>query len=236
MTSPSELTRDASNELALEGPDVGDGGQPRRRHAAGEDPAKRDQILAGARQVFLERGYDAASINDICRAAGVSKGTIYVYFVGKEDLFVALIEQQRDELFAEGDVLLESDLRLEDKLRTYARRLASAICSDEVIRAQRIIIGTAERMPDLGARFYDSGARRVQDGITRLLEREVAAGHLSIADASLAASQFMELASAGLWRQRLFAKLKHPPTPEVTDAKADAAVSMFMAAYAVKER
>ncbi|HVG49092.1 MAG TPA: helix-turn-helix domain-containing protein, partial [Rubellimicrobium sp.] len=55
----------------------------RRRHGAGEDPRKRDQILEGARQVFMEQGYDAASMNDICRAAGVSKGTLYVYFANK---------------------------------------------------------------------------------------------------------------------------------------------------------
>ena len=44
------------------------------RHAAGEDPAKRAQILEGARQVFMNVGFDAASMNDITRAAGVSKG------------------------------------------------------------------------------------------------------------------------------------------------------------------
>ena len=73
-------------------PRRGDGEWGSRRHAAGMDPAKRDQILDGATKVFLESGFDAASMNDICRVAGVSKGTIYVYFANKEDLFEALID------------------------------------------------------------------------------------------------------------------------------------------------
>lgn len=43
------------------------------RHAAGEDPAKREQILEGARRAFLSQGFDAASMNDITREAGVSR-------------------------------------------------------------------------------------------------------------------------------------------------------------------
>ncbi len=50
----------------------------RTRLAAGQDPIKRQQILEGAQNVFLRMGFDAASMNDITREAGVSKGTIYV--------------------------------------------------------------------------------------------------------------------------------------------------------------
>jgi AcrR family transcriptional regulator len=59
--------------------------------AAAEDGAKRRQIVEGARQIFLARGFDAASMSDIARAAGVSKGTLYVYFENKEQLFQAIV-------------------------------------------------------------------------------------------------------------------------------------------------
>src|SRR5215831_20969435 len=52
-----------------------------------EDNVKRRQIIEGARTAFLEQGFDAASMNDIARTAGVSKGTLYVYFQNKEQLF-----------------------------------------------------------------------------------------------------------------------------------------------------
>ena len=53
----------------------------RTRLAAGQDPIKRRQILEGAQLVFMRMGFDAASMNDITREAGVSKGTIYVYLL-----------------------------------------------------------------------------------------------------------------------------------------------------------
>ena len=59
---------------------------------ATEDSAKRRQIIEGARQVFLARGFDAASMSDIAKAAGVSKGTLYVYFKNKDELFKAIVE------------------------------------------------------------------------------------------------------------------------------------------------
>src|SRR5262245_34187714 len=88
----------------------GSGGRPSRFHlrrtmpntlvipfaAPGDasDSAKRRQIIEGARAVFLSQGFDAASMNDIARKAGVSKGTLYVYFKSKEDLFEAITEEQ----------------------------------------------------------------------------------------------------------------------------------------------
>src|SRR3954453_22537309 len=56
--------------------------------------AKRRQIMDGAREMFLTQGFDAASMGEIARAAGVSKGTLYVYFKNKEQLFEAIVQEQ----------------------------------------------------------------------------------------------------------------------------------------------
>ena len=61
---------------------------------ADEESAKRRQILDGARQVFLDLGFDGASMGEIARVAGVSKGTLYVYFADKHHLFEAIVEQE----------------------------------------------------------------------------------------------------------------------------------------------
>ena len=60
-----------------------------------QDSQKRQQILDGARKVFLEHGFDGASMNDIVKAAGVSKGTIYAYFPSKEKLFEKLVSMDK---------------------------------------------------------------------------------------------------------------------------------------------
>src|SRR4051795_11788412 len=62
--------------------------------AAETDGAKRRQIIEGARAVFLAQGFDAASMGEIARKAGVSKGTLYVYFDSKEKLFEAFAQEQ----------------------------------------------------------------------------------------------------------------------------------------------
>src|ERR1700749_5073540 len=59
-----------------------------------EDSAKRRQIMEGAHRVFMDLGFDGASMGEIARAAGVSKGTLYVYFADKCGLFEAILEQE----------------------------------------------------------------------------------------------------------------------------------------------
>jgi len=73
------------------------------------DNAKRRQIIEGARAVFLAQGFDAASMNDIARKAGVSKGTLYVYFDSKEALFVAIADEQCHKQAESVFVLDEAD-------------------------------------------------------------------------------------------------------------------------------
>ena len=67
----------------------------REAGAANDGSAKRRQIMEGARQVFLSAGFDGASMNDVARAAGVSKGTLYAYFNSKDELFEAIIRSEK---------------------------------------------------------------------------------------------------------------------------------------------
>src|SRR6202012_3824997 len=64
------------------------------RLAGDEDSSNRRQILDGARKVFMDLGFDGASMGEIARAAGVSKGTLYVYFADKYRLFEAIVEEE----------------------------------------------------------------------------------------------------------------------------------------------
>ncbi|OIQ66325.1 fatty acid metabolism regulator protein [mine drainage metagenome] len=176
-------------------------------------------------------GYDAASVNDIAREAGVSKGTIYVYFSSKEDLFEELMDEVRESLFRELEAELERPGTLKDRLLRYATVLATRLCSDRVIRAHRVIIGVTERMPEIGARFYDRGATRGTRLLVGFLEPEVAAGRLTIPDIPLAASQFFELCMVGLFRPRLLGHMPAPPTEAEVARIVSAGVDMFLCRY-----
>src|SRR5438477_7157237 len=91
------------------------------RPAAGQDPVKRQQILDGAKRCFLDLGFEAASMNDITAEAGVSKGTLYVYFANKEDLFGALIDRERAAMLMSAQQLLEHSATTREALTAYGR-------------------------------------------------------------------------------------------------------------------
>ncbi len=208
------------------------GAAPARRHAAGADPAKRAQILEGAARAFLEKGFDAASMEDVRRAAGVSKGTIYVYFADKAELFEALVAEKRDRMFAGVIAVLEEDAPLPETLTRFGEALCRALCSEDVVRAQRIVIGAVARMPAMGERFYRVGPSRMHDRLAALFEQEVAAGRLATPDPRMAAVQFIELVSAGVWRRRLFCGLHAAVEDEEILRTVAAAVDLLLRAWA----
>ncbi|MBB2973783.1 TetR/AcrR family transcriptional regulator [Mesorhizobium sp. RMAD-H1] len=201
------------------------------RLGAGQDPAKRMQILEGARRVFMRMGFDAASMNDITREAGVSKGTIYVYFNSKEELFEALCDESRASMFAGLMADIEHGLSGREALIKFGIALVTLITSEPVIRAQRIVIGVAERMPEVGARFYERGPKRGKALFKKFLDEQVAGGHLAIPDTELAAHQLSELFLAGIYRQRLFGAMPEEPGPEQIRKNVISAVNLFFIAY-----
>src|ERR1700761_4013960 len=104
-----------------------------------DDSAKRRQIVEGARNVFLAQGFDAASMNDIARAAGVSKGTLYVYFNNKEELFEAIVEEECD---AQAEGIFDVDPNDHD-VEAFLTRLGVAyvkfLCRPEKAQAIRTV-------------------------------------------------------------------------------------------------
>ncbi len=130
----------------------------------GVDPAKRRQIIDGASRVFLAQGFDAASMGAIAREAGVSKGTLYVYFKSKEELFEAIVEEQRRQQ-AEEIFTFDGEAAIEAELRRVGLGLARFLCRPGGVPPLRTVIAIADRMPEVGAKFYQSGPAT---GIARL--------------------------------------------------------------------
>ena len=204
---------------------------PRGRTAAGQDPAKRDQILDGAKRCFLRLGFENASMNEITAEAGVSKGTIYVYFQNKEELFIELIERERSVLLEMAEYELNDGYTLDEALHRFCMSLATQMSSDEVVRAQRIVLGVAERMPEVAERFFGpepfSGVLILQ----RYFDRKIAQGELVIADTDLAARQLIDLAMAGTFKRRLFGNMKQPMPADKLEKIVASAVAMFLKFY-----
>ncbi|HEY8593623.1 MAG TPA: TetR/AcrR family transcriptional regulator [Devosiaceae bacterium] len=201
------------------------------RRVAGEDPAKRKQILDGALRVFMRQGFDAASMNDITREAGVSKGTIYVYFANKEELFGALIDRERTATFESLSEVLRTAPTMREALMGYGELMASKLTSQEVLKAQRVVLGVMERMPDLAARFYQSGPQQTKIILHDYLRQKVDQGALRIDDIELAAQQFGDLCMSGVFRPCLFGVRHSSPSKDELHRIVTGAVDMFLAAY-----
>ncbi len=198
--------------------------------AGDEDSAKRRQIVDGARAVFLSQGFDAASMNDIARAAGVSKGTLYVYFRHKEQLFEAIVDQEC-EAQAEGIFDLDpNDHDVEAVLTRLGLAYVRFLCRPEKASAIRTVIAIAERMPELGRRFYESGPAR---GIARLaayIAAQVEAGVLVVEDSEIAAAQLMEACQAMIFKSMVFNFVREPSQQQI-ERVVRVAVAVFLAAY-----
>jgi len=209
---------------------------PRKgRPAAGQDPVKRAQIIEGARRVFIDKGFEAASMNDITREAGVSKGTIYVYFANKEELFEALIEEERSTIFKNMYDVLDHADDLRETLVKFGKVLAMKITSAKVIQAQRTVIGASDRIPELGARFYERGPKRGHDKFVVFLDAAIERGLLKIEDVDLGAYQFNELCLAGLFRQCIFSYRSKAPTQPEIDHVVRSGVDVFLKAYGTEK-
>ena len=228
-----DMTIDRSPEAAGDQRKVE--GVRRGRPAAGRDPAKRQQIIEGARRVFIDMGFDAASMNDITREAGVSKGTIYVYFASKEELFEAIVEEERGKIFNNLYGALEGGGGLRETLIRFGIALSLKITCDKVIRAQRTVIGASERVPDLGRRFYERGPLHGHKLFTGFLQSAMDEGLLDMKDPALAAYQFTDLAMAGLFRQCLFAYRTEPPSDEEMRYVVTSGVDMFLNTYGTEK-
>ena len=204
------------------------------RFAAGEDPAKREQILDGAKRVFMTVGFDAASMNDITREAGVSKGTIYVYFDGKDDLFRAIMERERGLLARSMRDVLDEQVDAAEGLYRFASAFAARITREETISAMRTMIGVVPRMPKLSKRFFNADNLNVRTVLEDFISRQALEGQLVVDDVSMAARQFIDLSTGTFFKLCLFGDMSEPPDEAEIDHVVSAAVRVFMAAYGKK--
>jgi TetR/AcrR family transcriptional regulator, mexJK operon transcriptional repressor len=132
--------------------------------------AKRSLILAGAKTVFLEQGFGAASMDAVAEAAGVSKMTVYRHFHSKENLFAGMITDLCSRIIGEG-LELTSQRPIDEALRDFARKLLETVFAAETIELHRIVIAECRRFPLLGKLFYDSGPEAAIDVLAAYLRR-----------------------------------------------------------------
>ena len=169
-----------------------------------EHNAKWRQILDGARQVFLASGFDGTSMNDVARVAGVSKGTLYVYFDSKEALFEALIRHDRARQAEQICQFDAADHNVRSVLQRFGTSLLQTMISPTHIAHVRTVIGVVPKFPQIGRAFYEAGPLVAVQRLSSYFDAQVESGVLQVGNTTLAAQQFLELCKSGCYIQVLF--------------------------------
>ena len=192
---------------------------------------KVEQVLQGARAVFLRDGFEGASVDAIAREAGVSKATLYSYFADKRVLFmeVGRLECLRQAGMGLDGIEVCGGVR--EVLSEMARRILGFMTSDLGQRIFRISVAESERFPELGRRFWDSGPMVLRGHMIDYLEGAIARGELRpIEDRGFAADQFAELCKVEVFPRMVFGT-GGPPSVAERDRIVRGAVDMFLAFY-----
>jgi TetR/AcrR family transcriptional repressor of mexJK operon len=202
----------------------------------GRSARKRRAIIDAATTLFLRNGYLGTSVDEIAAAAAVSKQTVYKHFDDKERLFTEIvlttIDQVGEPFFARVDALKETE-DFEGDLRELAHQLITIVKDHRLLQLRRLVIGEAERFPELGRAYYERGPGRTADTMSLRCQHLVERGLLRTDDARLAAQEFIWLVlSIPLNRAMLSGDESF--TDDELKRYADEAARVFLAAYGVR--
>ena len=195
---------------------------------------KYDQVLDGARTIFLRDGFERASVDDIAREAAVSKATIYAYFPEKQLLFLEVARRECHRQSQEADAAVDGDAPVRVMLTIAAERITAFLMSEFGQRMFRIVVGEGERFPGLGREFYEYGPGLIHERLVHHMRGYVEAGQLQVNDLDLAADQFAQLCKTTLHERLIFGMAK-TITPADVQRTITGAVDMFMTRYGVAD-
>ena len=153
--------------------------QGRAGKRAAQSAARREAILAAALDEFSARGFAATRLDDVARRAGVAKGTIYLHFRDKEELFRELIRSALSPFVATIEAASATDL----PLRVIAERVVFGIVR-EVLGTNRkniirLVLAEGRRFPKVAEFYYREVVGRAIAAMRRIVQRAVARGEIS---------------------------------------------------------
>jgi TetR/AcrR family transcriptional regulator, mexJK operon transcriptional repressor len=191
-------------------------------------------ILETARQMFLDRGYDATSLDDVAAASGVSKTTVYNNFEDKEGLFNAVVlavTERAEQIISELGPMLSQDGPLAGRLTAVARALAHGVLNPAVVQLRRLAIAEALRFPGLVTAYWDRAPARTLALLTEAFTNLAARGELAVDDPASAAAIFA-YAVLGPHQDQALLQPDRPLARADIDEHVDQVVAAFLRAYA----
>lgn len=191
---------------------------------------KTQKILAASQRLFTEKGYGATSMDAVTAEAGVSKATVYAHFTSKEKLFQAMVEQECQRLLRKLAIPVDVEgLTVESALTRIARAFVEAVLEPRILAIFRIVIAEAQRFPELGVIFYNSGPGVTLDGLSQYLQKAHNSGLIDVPNTRLAARQFLGMLRGDLQLRALLGIVESMNVADI----ADTAVQTFLRSHKV---
>jgi AcrR family transcriptional regulator len=161
---------------------------------------RRNAILEAAVELFKEKGYERASMNELARRLGGSKATLYGYFPSKEELFVAVVKAVATVHLADAIAALSEDgaahMSLEDLLVRFGERMMVVLTNDaSALAVYRMVVGEAGHSV-VGQLFDESGPAQLGEALAALFARAIERGELRRADPRVLAAHFSALVTS----------------------------------------
>jgi TetR/AcrR family transcriptional regulator, mexJK operon transcriptional repressor len=199
-----------------------------RRTWRGQERCER--LRAVAAELFLARGYDSVSVDEIVRQVGGSKANVYSHFGGKEGLFVAVVEDLCEEILAPLAELDLAGLSLEAGLRTLARTLLDVLLQERHLAFHRLVVAEAGRFPELGRVWFARGPETAHRILAAFISAQQQAGRVRRIDPRRCATLFHDMLTFDLLHRAMMA-VDGGPGPAEVDQVIDGAVDLFLRAY-----
>lgn len=161
---------------------------------------RRPQLLQAALEVFGERGLANARLQDIAERAGVSKGTVYLYFPSKEALFRDMIRQTAIDAIERGEQAPDLGSPPE-QLATFIRRYWEFVRSPAFSTIHRLVLAELHQFPDLATFYANDVVARGLRILAAIIRRGIDSGDFRDTDPAVAARMLVALTVMnGIWR------------------------------------
>lgn len=139
--------------------------------------ARPQELLAAALELFAEKGFAATRSEEVAARAGVSKGTLYLYFPSKEELFKAVVRSNLGSLIAEGQGIADSHVgSTSDLLRFLLRTWWQRVGHTPAGSINKIILAEVRNFPDLAQFYVDEVVRPAHHLLAQTLQRGIDRG------------------------------------------------------------
>jgi len=200
----------------------------------GRSAVKRESILTAGRQLFLTHGYQGTSMDQVAATAAVSKQTVYKHFGEKRELLFAIVTDALDGTAAAigaSIAALADSTDLEADLTALAADYLRAVTQESVVQLRRLVIGEANRLPQLARLYYEHAPLRTLASLASAFAELHDQGALNTPEPSLAAEHFAFLIVGRPIDQALFDGAPAVLSAVDVDSYARAGVNVFLAAY-----